>query len=109
MPSGSMPVVASPIWPIIDSRPMVGVENRARSMAVMPESMKRATAADIIRMIHHFTERSRGTAATTRRPGSRRDAGPGPGRTGLHVDGVPEHPHPDQGQAERAGGQDGQP
>ncbi len=45
---------------MIDSRPMVGVENRARSMAVIPESMNRATAPDIITMTSHGTARSPG-------------------------------------------------
>ena len=42
VPSGSMAAKATPISPIIDSRPMVGVENRARTMAGMPAIMNSA-------------------------------------------------------------------
>ncbi len=38
-PSGAVSAMASPISPIIDSRPMVGVENRLRTVAGRPANI----------------------------------------------------------------------
>jgi hypothetical protein len=43
MPSGFTAATATPSSPIIDSRPMVGVEKRARIIPAMPATMRSGT------------------------------------------------------------------
>ena len=53
VPSGSMAASATPISPIMDSRPMVGVEKRLRTIAVMPDKTNKRVAPHTKTRIHH--------------------------------------------------------
>ena len=55
VPSGSTSAAAAPFSPIIDSRPMVGVEKRARTMPAMPATMNSGTPRRTSRTVHQGT------------------------------------------------------
>src|SRR5579862_1398016 len=56
VPSGSTPDSATPISPIIDSRPMVGVLNRVRTMAGIPLIMNSSRSTPRTITTHHDTD-----------------------------------------------------
>ena len=98
------------IWPIIHSRPMVGVANRVRTIdgmptmnvSTMPPIPASSASHDGRNVVPgNGSKRNRLATATRKMP----DPGPEAGDAHLHVDGEGEHRHHDHGERPRAGRQ----
>ena len=70
---GRPPTSAMPISPIIPSRPMVGVENRERIIAVIPPTMNRIIPTNTTSSTHHAGRSSGRTAVEEQRTRHERD------------------------------------